>query len=55
LCGEVGLELRRGHVAESGMKPFLVVDFVEEGADFAPRLGQIPVFVAVNLLIFQFS
>ena len=35
------------------MKPFLVVDLVEEGADFAPRLGEIPVFVAVNLLMFQ--
>src|SRR6185295_2200031 len=53
LCGEIGFKLRGWDIADGGMKTLLVVDLVEEGADFATRLGQIPVFVAVNLLIFQ--
>ena len=35
------------------MKSFPVVDFFEKIADLGPRFGQIPVFVAVNLLTLQ--
>jgi hypothetical protein len=31
----------------------LVIDILQKRADFAARFGQIPVFAAVNLLIFQ--
>ncbi len=53
LCGEVGFKLRRGQVADGGVKTLLVVDLVEKRADFTPRLRQIPVFIAMNLLMFQ--
>ena len=35
------------------MLTLLVVNLLQERADFAARFGQIPVFVAVNLFIFQ--
>src|SRR5438270_8047711 len=53
LCGEVRFELRWRYVAERGVKPFLVIDLLEELADRGPRLGQIAVFVAMNLFVLQ--
>jgi hypothetical protein len=50
---EVGFELHRRPITESGGKPFLVIDLFEKFADLGPRLGQVPVFVAMNLLVLQ--
>ena len=40
-------------LAERGVKPFFVVDFLQELANRLMRLLQIPVFAAKNLFVFQ--
>jgi hypothetical protein len=50
---QVSLELRGRQIAERRVQAFLVVDLLEECADRSAGLCQIPVFVAVNLLIFK--
>src|SRR3954452_24207419 len=47
LRGEVRLNLRRRQVAERGVKPFAVVDFLQKLVDRRFCVRQIPVFAAV--------
>ena len=53
LRGEVGFELRRQHVAERRVQALLVVDLLQEVMDRGARLGQVPVFVAMDLFLLQ--
>src|SRR5438105_9709742 len=47
------LELRRWHIAESGVEPFLVVDAFEELTHACASLAEIPIFGAIHLLVFE--
>src|SRR5947208_14441224 len=47
------LELRRWHIAESGVEPFLVVDAFEELTHACASLAEIPIFAAIYLLVFE--
>jgi hypothetical protein len=52
LCEEVGFELRRRHIADRGVKTFLVINLLEKYSDCGARFVEIPVFVAMNFLVF---
>src|SRR5260370_31829211 len=47
------LELRGGHIAQSRVKPLLVINTFDEFADRGVGLGQIPIFASVHLLLFE--
>ena len=49
----IAFELGGRQIAERRMQPLLVVDFFEELADGSAGLGQVPVFVAENLLVLE--
>jgi hypothetical protein len=53
LHGKMGLKLRRRQVAERGVKPFLIVDFLQKLLDACFGFRQIPVFVAMNFFILE--
>ena len=48
LCGEIGFEFGRRHVAECGAKPLSVVDFLQEVANRQLGFVQIAVVAAEN-------
>src|SRR5437764_8741491 len=53
LCREIGFELRWRHIAEPGVEPLFVVNFLQELADQQMRLRQIAVFAAKNFFVLE--
>jgi hypothetical protein len=47
------LKLGWRDIPESRVKPFLIIDTLQEFANAGERLVEIAIFVAVNLLLFQ--
>ena len=50
---QLALELDRGQVAERRVQAFLVVDLLQEHANARLGLGQMAIFGAVDLFVFQ--
>jgi len=49
----MALELRRGHIAQSRVKPLLIINSFDKFVDGCVSLSQISIFGSVNLLIFE--
>jgi len=49
------LKLGWRDIPESRVKPFLIIDTLQEFANAGERLVEIAIFVAVNLLIIAYS
>src|SRR3954452_22919921 len=52
-CGEVALELHGWQIAQGRVKTLSVIDLLEELVDGGARFCQVPVFVAMDLLVFE--
>ena len=47
MCDELGFKLRRRHIADRGMKAFLVINLLEEYSDCGPCLVEVKIKVLI--------